>query len=184
MEEVITPESCCQEGIGMESGEMPPPLSAQAVSEAQGPAALEVVRSVPPTETMLASSAGHASFDADHAELSPDAAKKFCPCEAIFSKYGSSVLGSAGVQPHEQLSCFDSGASVVTVIALIMAVSVFPTYTYKPEMPGAMPSACVMSRICSVSSQSPPDLLSTQLRLLPSVEMPVTVAVLVCPTLL
>ena len=86
MDEVITPESCCQDGIGMESGEMPPPLSAQAVSEAQGPAALEVVKSVPPTETMFASSAGHASFDADHAELSPDAAKKFCPCDAIFSK--------------------------------------------------------------------------------------------------
>ena len=39
-DDVITPESFCQDGIGMESGEMPPPLSAQAVSEAQGPAAL------------------------------------------------------------------------------------------------------------------------------------------------
>ena len=36
--ELITPESCCQEGIAMESGEMPPPLSAQAVSDFQGPA--------------------------------------------------------------------------------------------------------------------------------------------------
>jgi len=67
----------CQEGIAMESGELPPPLSAQAVSDFHGPAALEVVRSVPPTETIFASSAGHASFDADQAELSPDAAKKF-----------------------------------------------------------------------------------------------------------
>ena len=111
----------------MLSGETPPPLSAQAVSEAQGPAALEVVRSVPPTETILASSAGQASFDADQAELSPDAAKKFWPCDAICSKYGSRVLGSAGVQPHEQLICLDNGASVVVTIALMQAVSlIFP----------------------------------------------------------
>jgi len=57
-DDVITPESFCQEGIGMESGEMPPPLSAQAVSDFQGPAALEVVKSVPPTDTIFASSAG------------------------------------------------------------------------------------------------------------------------------
>jgi len=114
----------CQEGIGMLSGETPPPLSAQAVSEAQGPAALEVVRSVPPTETILASSAGQASFDADQAELSPDAAKKFWPCDAICSKYGSRVLGSAGVQPHEQLICLEIGASVFETIALMQAVSV------------------------------------------------------------
>jgi len=141
---------------------------------------LVVVKSVPPTETIFASSAGHASFDEDHAELSPDAAKKFWPCDAIFSKYGSSVLGSAGVQPHEQLSCFDNGASVVTVMALMIAVSVLPTYTYSVVMPGAMPSDCVISRICSVSSQ----LGEVQLRLVPSVEIPVTAAVLVCPTLL
>lgn len=79
LDEVITPESFCHEGIAMESGEMPPPLSAQAVSDFHGPPALAVVKSVPPTETMFASSAGHASFDADQAELSPDAAKKFCP---------------------------------------------------------------------------------------------------------
>jgi len=108
----------------MLSGETPPPLSAQAVSEAQGPAALEVVRSVPPTETILASSAGQASFDADQAELSPDAAKKFWPCDAICSKYGSRVLGSAGVQPHEQLICLEIGASVFETIALMQAVSV------------------------------------------------------------
>jgi hypothetical protein len=127
LEEVITPESFCQEGIGMESGEMPPPLSAQAVSDFQGPAALEVVRSVPPTETIFASSAGQASFDEDQAELSPDAAKKFCPCDAICSKYGSRVLGSAGVQPHEQLICLDRGASAVETIALMQAVSLmFP----------------------------------------------------------
>ena len=111
----------------MESGEMPPPLSAQAVSDFQGPAALEVVKSVPPTETIFASSAGQASFDADQAELSPDAAKKFWPCDAICSKYGSRVLGSAGVQPHEQLICLDKGASVVETIALIQEVSlIFP----------------------------------------------------------
>src|SRR5208282_822107 len=119
----MTPESCCHEGIAMESGEMPPPLSAHAVSDFHGPAALEVVKSVPPTETTFASSAGQASFDADHAELSPDAAKKFWPCDAICSKYGSRVLGSAGVHPHEQLICLDNGASVSVTIALMQAVS-------------------------------------------------------------
>ena len=107
----------------MLSGETPPPLSTQAVSECQGPAALEVVRSVPPTETILASSAGQASFEADQAELSPDAAKKFWPCDAICSKYGSRVLGSAGVHPHEQPICLDNGAEVVVTIALMQAVS-------------------------------------------------------------
>lgn len=113
----------CHEGIAILSGELPPPLSAQAVSDFHGPAALEVVRSVPPTETILASSAGQASFDADQAELSPDAAKKFWPCDAICSKYGSSVLGSAGVQPQEQLICLDNGASAVETIALMQSVS-------------------------------------------------------------
>jgi len=117
----------CQEGIAIPSGETPPPLSAHAVSEAHGPPAFDVVRSVPPTDTMFASSAGHASFDEDQAELSPEAAKKFWPCAAICSKYGSRVLGSAGVQPHEQLICFDKGASVVETIALMQAVSlIFP----------------------------------------------------------
>lgn len=58
LDESMTPESCCQEGMGMLLGEMPPPESTQAVSEAQGPAALAVTRSVPPTETTYASSAG------------------------------------------------------------------------------------------------------------------------------
>ena len=49
--ELMTPESCCHEGIAMLSGEMPPPLSTHAVSDVQGPAALAVTRSVPPTET-------------------------------------------------------------------------------------------------------------------------------------
>ena len=72
--------------MAIPSGLMPPPLSTHAVSEAQGPAALEVERSVPPTETTLASSAGQASFLLDQVELSPEAAKKFWPCAAIFSK--------------------------------------------------------------------------------------------------
>ncbi len=58
---------------------MPPPLSDQAVSDFQGPAALAVTRSVPPTETTFASSAGQASLLADQVELSPEAAKKFWP---------------------------------------------------------------------------------------------------------
>jgi hypothetical protein len=77
--ELITPESCCHEGIGILSGEMPPPLSTQAVSDFQGPPALAVLKSVPPTETTYALSAGHASFLDDQVELSPDAAKKFWP---------------------------------------------------------------------------------------------------------
>jgi hypothetical protein len=77
--ELITPGSCCHEGIGILSGEIPPPLSAQAVSDCQGPAALAVVKSVPPTETIYVASAGHASFLLDQVEASPDAAKKFWP---------------------------------------------------------------------------------------------------------
>src|ERR1700693_3699009 len=102
----------------MLSGEMPPPLSTQAVSDCQGPAALAVIRSVPPTETTLASSAGHASFDDDQVELSPDAAKKVWPCATIFWKYGSSVLGSAGVQPHEQPMVVGSGLCVVMALRM------------------------------------------------------------------
>ena len=49
------------------------------------------------------------------------------------------MLGSAGLQPHEQLNCAGNGVSVV--MALRMAVSVDPTYTYSVVMPGAMPSA-------------------------------------------
>src|SRR5215831_9564841 len=118
---------------------MPPPLSTHAVSEAHGPPALVVVRSVPPTETTLASSAGQASTRRDHVELSPEAAKKFWPCEAIFLKYGSSVPGSAGVQPHEQPMVAGNGLWVV--MALMIAVSLEPMYTSRLARPGAMPSA-------------------------------------------
>lgn len=74
--EVMTPAICCQAGMAIPSGEMPPPLSDHAVSELHGPAAPEVMRSVPPTETTLASSAGQASTLRDQVELSPDAVKK------------------------------------------------------------------------------------------------------------
>ena len=70
----------------MPSGLMPPPLSTHAVSDFHGPPALAVTRSVPPTDTTFASSAGHASFLLDHVELSPEAAKKFWPCADIFWK--------------------------------------------------------------------------------------------------
>src|ERR1700723_3693127 len=150
----------------MPSGEMPPPESTHAVSDFHAPPALPVVRSVPPTETTFASSAGQASLLDDQVELSPDAAKKFCPCAAIFSKYGSSVEGSAGVHPHEQPMVVGSGLCVV--IALMIAVSVEPTYIVRLASPGAMPSACVMSSVCSVSSQLP--LASVQLVLVPSVD--------------
>src|SRR5580692_10383037 len=166
----------------MLSGEIPPPESTHAVSDFHAPPALAVVRSVPPTETIFASSAGHASLLADHVELSPEAAKKFCPCADIFSKYGSSVEASAGVHPHEQPMVVGSGLCVV--MALMMAVSVLPTYTTRLASPGAMPMACVMSRVCSVSSQSPPARESTQDVLVPSVESRVMGTLLVWPTFL
>src|ERR1700756_5954724 len=95
--------------MAMWSGEMPPPESVQAVSDFHGPPALAVTRSVPPTETTLASSAGQASLLEDQVELSPEAAKKFCPCADIFWKYGSSVLGSAGGHPHEEPTVVGGG---------------------------------------------------------------------------
>jgi len=125
--------------MAMPSGEMPPPLSTHAVSDIQAPPALAVTRSVPPTETTYALSAGQASFLEDQVEESPEAAKKFCPCAAIFWKYGLSVLGSAGVQPHEQPIVVGRGLCVV--MALIIAVSVDPTYTTRLASPGAMPIA-------------------------------------------
>src|SRR5580704_4736531 len=164
------------------SGEVPPPLSTHAVSEDHAPPAPLVTRSVPPTETTLASSAGHASLRLDQVEASPDAVKKFWPCAAILLKKGSSVVGSAGVQPHEQPIVVGSGLWVV--MALMMAVSVEPTYMTRLARPGAMPMACVMSRVCSVSSQSPPARVSTQEVLVPSVERTVTGTLLVWPTFL
>ena len=92
--ELMTPESFCQDGMAILSGEMPPPLSVHAVSDFQGPAALAVTRSVPPTETTYASSAGQASFLLDQVELSPEAAKKFLDYLAsdaarkVFEKFG------------------------------------------------------------------------------------------------
>ena len=64
------------------------------------------------------------------------------------------MVGSAGVQPHEQPMVVGSGLCVV--MALMIAVSVEPIYITRLASPGAMPSACVMSSVCSVSSQSPP----------------------------
>jgi len=81
--ELITPESFCHAGIAILSGEMPPPESTHAVSDCHAPPAPAVTRSVPPTETTLASSAGQASLLLDHVELSPEAAKKFWPCADI-----------------------------------------------------------------------------------------------------
>src|SRR5450432_600342 len=159
---------------------MPPPLSTHAVSDMHGPAAPVVIKSVPPTETTYGSSAGQASLLADQVEASPDAVKKFCPCTAIFLKNGSRTIGSTGVHPHEQPIVVGSGLCVV--IALIIAVSDDPTYTTRLASPGAMPSACVMSSVCSVSSQRPPATESTQATLVPSVENSVTGTVLVWPT--
>src|ERR1700688_3686901 len=101
------------------------------------------------------------------APLSPAAWNRFCPCAANSWKYGLSVFGSAGLHVHEELSCAFSGLCVA--IALKMAESVDPTYITRLDIPGAIPSACVISRVCSVSSQ-PKKRLYTQLVLVPSVE--------------
>src|SRR5271168_3911594 len=154
--------------MAMLSGEIPPPLSTHAVSDFHAPPALAVTRSVPPTETTNALSAGQASLLFDQVDESPEAAKKFWPCAAIFWKYGLSVLGSAGVQPQEQPMVVGSG--LLVVMALMIAVSTDPMYITRLDSPGAMPIAWVMSSVCSVSSQSPPALESTQDVLVPSVE--------------
>ena len=92
------------------------------------------------------------------------------------------MVGSAGVQPHEQPMVVGSGLCVV--MALMMAVSVDPTYITRLARPGAMPMAWVMSSVCSVSSQLPPALVSTQEVLVPSVERRVMGTLLVWPTFL
>ena len=84
-------------------------------------------------------------FSSDQVELSPDAAKKFCPWAAIFLKVRVQRAGSAGVQPQEQPIVVGSGLCVV--IALMIAVSVEPMYIVRLESPGAMPRACVISRV-------------------------------------
>ena len=73
------------------------------------------------------------------------------------------------------------GSGLCVVMALMMAVSIEPTYMTRLERPGAMPIAWVMSRFCSVSSQLPPAALSTQAVLVPSVESRVTGTWLVWP---
>src|SRR5271169_3158880 len=109
-----------------------------------------------------------------HAPLSPAAWNKFCPCAANSWKYGLSVPGSAGVHVHEELNCPFNGLAVA--IALKMAASLDPTYITRLDIPGPMPSACVMSRVCSVSSQ-PCD--ARQLVLVPSVDKRLTGTLLV-----
>ena len=76
------------------------------------------------------------------------------------------------------------GSGLCVVMALMMAVSVEPTYITRLASPGAMPRAWVMSRVCSVSSQLPPARVSTQEVLVPSVESSVTGTLLVWPTFL
>ena len=74
-----------------------------------------------------------------HSPLSPAAWNKFWPCAANSSKYGLSLLGSAGDHVHEELNCALSGLAVA--IALKMAESVAPTYMTRLDRPGAMLSA-------------------------------------------
>src|SRR3569833_1731130 len=181
---LITPASFWYAGMAIRSGEgeMPPPLSTHADSVFLAPPAPVVTRSVPPTDTTYVSSAGHASLRRDHVELSPEAAKKFWPCAAIRLKKGSSVLGSAGVQPQEQPIVVGKGLWLT--MALIIAVSLEPMYSVRLASPGAMPRACVMSSVCSVSSQLPPARLCTHEVLVPSVESSVIGTELVCPAAL
>src|SRR5208282_474532 len=118
---------------------MPPPPSTQTVSEAQGPPALLVVKSVPPTQMTYGDSIGHHVFVLFHAPLSPAASKKLWPWEAIFLKYGSSLEGSGGSQYHDELKFKGNGLS--EDMPPNSAVSLEPTYTYSVVTPGAMPSA-------------------------------------------
>ena len=60
------------------------------------------------------------------------------------------MLGSAGLQVHDELNCAFKGLAVA--MALNIAESVDPTYITRLESPGAIPSAWVMSIVCSVSS--------------------------------
>src|ERR1700722_9776186 len=149
----------------MLSGEMPPPLLDHAVSDFHAPPGPVVIRFVPPTEMTFASSAGHAGFDLDQVELSPLAIKKFCPWAAIFWKYGSSAVVSAGPQIQEQLIV--AGKGLWVVIALRIAESMVPMYITRLLRPGAMPRAWVISIVCSMSEH--PDVLR-QVVLVPSVE--------------
>ena len=89
-------------------------------------------------------------------------------------KYGSSVFGSAGLQVQDELSCAFSGSAVA--MALKMAESDEPTYITRLDKPGAMPRACVMSMVCSVSLQL---CEARQLVLVPSVESSVMGTLLV-----
>src|ERR1700733_5303399 len=89
----------------------PPPPSDHAVSDFHGPPALAVTRSVPPTPVTKAEFAGHGALPR-YPPLSPVAWKKLWPCAPIFSKYGSSVLGSAGPHVHEELRFNGNGVSV------------------------------------------------------------------------
>ena len=66
------------------------------------------------------------------------------------------------------------GSGLWVVMALIIAVPVDPIYSTKFDRPGAMPIACVISSVCSVTSQSPPARVSTQEVLVPSTESKVT----------
>ena len=61
------------------------------------------------------------------------------------------------------------GSGLCVVMALIMAVSVEPTYTVKLASPGAIPIACVISSVCSVSSHLLLPLYTHEV-LVPSVE--------------
>ena len=121
---------------------------------------------------------------APYAPLSPAAVKRLWPWAANFLNRGSSVAGSAGPQPHEQLS-WASTLPVIepaggTDIADRIAVSLAPTYTLSCVSPGAMPSAWVMSSVCSVSSQPFAYRQPTEL---PSVETALTGTLLTWPEL-
>ena len=85
------------------------------------------------------------------------------------------MLGSAGLQVHEELRFNGKGEYVDIEPNKAVSLSSL-TNTYTVVRPGAMPPDCVMSRVCSVSSQ-PCD--ARQFTLLPSVETPVTAKVLV-----
>src|SRR5262249_33204898 len=93
--------------------------------------------------------------------------------------------GSGGLHAHEQLNWLSSGFAVAMAFRMpgssrvCPARAPLPMYIVSFDRPGAMLIDCVMSRVCSVSSQKPPAELSTQLTFWPSTDRSVIGTVLV-----
>ena len=126
-------------GIAILSGEMPPPLSTHAVSDAHGPSCLGRGQiSTADRDDMLASSAGHASFSRRPRRTVARGGKERLPLRRhLLEIRVERRWDRPASSPHEQPIVVGSGLCVV--MALMMAVSVEPIYTTRLASPGAMP---------------------------------------------